>query len=62
MAKSKKKDFQMVIRKIDNDGFNYCFAEYNEFEEIKDKKFHELRKAYVKAKEELELYVYEKAE
>jgi len=43
--------------KIDNEGFDYCFRHYSSFPEIKDKKFHELRKAYIAASEALEKHL-----
>jgi hypothetical protein len=46
---------------IEDEGMDYCFMHYSNFEEIKDKKFHELRKAYVKAAIDLQRYVVEKA-
>jgi hypothetical protein len=42
---------------IDNEGFDYAFRNYSDFPEIKDKKFHVLRKAYVLAAEALANYV-----
>lgn len=35
--------------KIDKEGFHYAFHDYSDFEEVEDEKFHELRKAYLKA-------------
>ena len=37
-------------------GMDYAFRYYTQFKEIKDKKFHSLRKAYVKAAQELSDY------
>lgn len=56
---SKKKDNwrDEVIGTIEYEGFDYCFRYYSTYREIKDKKFHRLRKAYVKAAKELEQYV-----
>lgn len=41
---------------VDNEGFDYAFRNYSDFEEIKDEKFHELRKAYVVAAKALAEY------
>lgn len=38
---------------IENEGVYYAFIHYSDFEEIKDDKFHELRKAFEKAAKEL---------
>lgn len=52
-----QEDMEYVQSKIDNEGFDYTFTGYSDFETIKDKKFHELRKAYIKAQEDLESYI-----
>jgi hypothetical protein len=39
------------------EGFDYCFDGYSSWEDVKDKEFHKLRKAYLKAKNVLETYV-----
>jgi hypothetical protein len=41
---------------IEAEGFDYAFRFYSGFQEIKDKKFHSLRKAYIKAAQELSDY------
>lgn len=46
MTKEEKED---VCDIIDNEGFDYTFEDYSNFEEIDDKKFHQLRKNYLKA-------------
>ncbi len=43
--------------KIDQEGFDYAFREYSSFEEIKDPKFHQLRKEYVAIAKALEDYI-----
>ena len=40
-----------------NEGFDYAFCHYETFKKVKDKKFHTLRKAYLKAQKDLENYV-----
>lgn len=42
---------------IDNEGFDYAFRHYSDFEEIDDPTFHELRKAYLKAQAALAEYI-----
>lgn len=51
-----KKDKEFVSGIVDNEGFDYAFTRYSDFSEIKDKKFHELRKAYCDAQEALAKY------
>jgi hypothetical protein len=50
-------EMDYVKSTINNEGFDYCFRCYSNFEDIKDEKFHELRKAYLNAAKELEKYV-----
>lgn len=54
MTKKEKDD---LLSKVDNEGFDYAFRHYSSFEEIKDKKFHELREKYKKAADELASYI-----
>lgn len=42
---------------IDREGFDYAFREYSEFKQVKDKKFHQLRMAYIDAANELEKFI-----
>ncbi len=53
----KKEDKEYLQERVENEGFDYCFVHYSDFEEIKDKKFHELREAYCKAQEALAEYL-----
>jgi hypothetical protein len=53
----KAKDRKYVRSVIDNEGFDYAFRHYTDFLDIKDKQFHELREAYVKAANALAEYV-----
>lgn len=51
-----KKDRRYVSDIVENEGFDYAFRHYSNFEKIKDKKFHELREKYINAGNELEEY------
>jgi hypothetical protein len=42
---------------IDNEGFDYCFIHYSNFENIKDDEFHKLIKEYKKAHAALAKYL-----
>lgn len=53
-----KKQKQYVIATIENEGFDYAFRDYSDFEEIEDEQFHKLRSAYTAAANALEEYVY----
>jgi hypothetical protein len=50
-------DKKEISYRIENEGFHYCFEHYSNFEEIKDEKFHELRKAYLEAAKNIEEYI-----
>ena len=52
-----KQEREDVNATIENEGFDYAFCDYSDFEEINDEKFHKLRKAYIKASEELKKYI-----
>lgn len=52
-----KQDKLDLEDRIENEGFEYAFIYYSDFKEIKDDRFHELRKAYVKAHNDLEEYI-----
>lgn len=58
----KLKELESVLYKVGAEGFDYCFREYSDFLQIKDKKFHELRRAYENAANELENYLRVQAE
>lgn len=55
-----KEDWEYVQNKIDNEGFDYCFRHYSDFEDIKDKGFHLWREAYIRSAESLEKYINDK--
>jgi hypothetical protein len=52
----KAKDVLYVKDTVDNEGFDYAFTHYTDFEEIGDAEFHRLRKAYVAARAALAEY------
>lgn len=52
-----KENWEMVSYRMRSEGFHYCFESYSNFDEIKDDKFHELRKEYLRISKELEDYV-----
>lgn len=53
----KAKEFQYVRDCTENEGFEYCFINYSNFDEIKDGEFHALRIAYVEAYKKLSDYL-----
>ncbi len=42
---------------MENEGFDYCFMSYSDFEEIEDEEFHKLRKNYCDSQKKLEEYI-----
>lgn len=42
---------------IANEGFDYAFQHYSDFKEVKDEKFHKLRKEYLQAAKDLARYL-----
>ena len=52
-----KEEKYLVCRKCCSEGFDYNFVDYSDWTNIKDKKFHKLREAYVKAQAALADYI-----
>jgi hypothetical protein len=42
-----------VLHDVEHEGMHYAFASYDDYAEIRDPKFHELRSAYLRAAKEL---------
>lgn len=61
ITEEEREDWKAVVYRMDAESFDYCWRSYSNFEEIKDKKFHKLRKAYVDAANAIEKYVNEKS-
>jgi len=57
MTEEEYENWSHVQYRMNNEGYDYCFKQYSNFEEIKDEKFHELRKKYLEISKELEEYV-----
>lgn len=51
------KEYKYVLETIENEGFDYAFHGYSDFEEIKDEMFHQLRKDYLFARKVLRNYI-----
>ena len=52
-----KEEKDNVCQAACSEGFDYAFSTYSAFDEIKDKEFHVLRRAFVKASEDLKAYI-----
>lgn len=51
------KEFRYVLDTIENEGFDYAFHDYSDFQEIDDALFHSLRNAFLAARKRLAEYV-----
>jgi len=49
--------FDFLYAKTSDEGFDYCFDGYSNWEDIEDPMFHKLRENYLLAKKALETYV-----
>lgn len=54
-------DWQLLQYRMNEEGFDYCFNGYSNWEEIKDMEFHKLKEKYLKAMEELKTYIDKKS-
>lgn len=52
-----KQDKKYVKSIINNEGFNYTFEDYSDFEEIKDEKFHILRLKLLQSIKKIKDYI-----
>jgi hypothetical protein len=52
-----KKDRDYIFTTFENEGFDSALVHYSHFDEIKDEKFHAIRKAYLAAREALVTYL-----
>jgi hypothetical protein len=48
-----QKDKEYICAVIENEGFEYAFASYSNFEQINDEEFHEARKQFLEARKHL---------
>lgn len=54
-------DWKRLRYRIDEEGLEYCFNGYSNWEEIKDKEFHKLKTKCLNAIQELRTYVDKKS-
>lgn len=50
-------NWESVQYRMDEEGIVYCFESYDDWDEIKDEKFHELRLAFLFTMKELREYI-----
>jgi hypothetical protein len=54
--------WESVRYRMDEEGFDYCFDGYSNWDEIKDEEFHRLRLEFLRTMEELRNYIDNKVE
>ena len=60
MEEEELENWRMVHYRMENEGIDYCFEHYSNFEEIKDEEFHKLRKEFLESMEKIRGYVKKK--
>ena len=54
--------WQSVQYRMDEEGFDYCFENYSNWDEIKDEEFHRLRLGFLQYMKEIREYVDKKVD
>jgi hypothetical protein len=54
--------WESVQYRMDEEGFDYCFENYSNWDEIKDEEFHRLRLGFLQSMEDLRNYIDKKVE
>jgi hypothetical protein len=54
--------WQSVQYRMDEEGFDYCFESYSNWDEIKDEEFHRLRLGFLQYMKEIREYVDKKVD
>ena len=62
MTYDELENWQSVQYRMDEEGFDYCFENYSNWDEIKDDEFHRLRLEFLKSMKELREYIDSKVE
>lgn len=62
MTHDELENWQSVQYRMDEEGFDYCFENYSNWDEIKDEEFHRLRLEFLKSMKELREYIDKKVE
>ena len=59
MGKTTLENWDRLKYRIEQEGIEYCFKHYSDWQEIEDEKFHELRLKLLESMSELERYIEE---
>jgi len=57
MTYDELENWQSVQYRMDEEGFDYCFESYSNWDEIKDEEFHRLRLGFLQYMKELREYI-----
>ena len=52
-----RENYESVRYRMDDEGMDYCFEHYSQFEEIEDEEFHKLRLEFLESTSKLRSYV-----
>lgn len=52
-----RENYESVRYRMDDEGMDYCFEHYSQFEEIEDEEFHKLRREFLESTLKLRSYV-----
>ena len=55
-------NWQAAHYRMDNEGIDYCFEHYSNWEEIEDDEFHKLRLEFLSSMDKIRKYVKDKIE
>ena len=62
MTYDELENWKSVQYRMDDEGFDYCFENYSNWDEIKDEEFHRLRLGFLQSMKELREYIDSKVE
>jgi len=60
MTDEEKENFEDLVYRMENEGFDYCFVHYSNWDEVEDAEFHRLRNNYLDSMNSLKQYITEK--
>ena len=62
MTEDELENWQSVQYRMDEEGFDYCFENYSNWDEIEDEGFHRLRLGFLQHMKELREYINNKVD
>jgi len=52
-----KAQYEKIALAVDNEGFDYCFTDYSDWQHITDPEFQKLRSGFCEARDKLDRYL-----